>query len=291
MVQILSGKETAAAMTESLRKDAEELKARGILPALGIIRLGRREADLSYERGITKRCAAAGVEVKSRALAEDTSGEALLDLIGDLNADGSIHGILIFRPLPPHIDDNAVRNALLPAKDVDGVTDASLAGVFTGSSRGFPPCTAEACLEILSHYGIDPAGKRAVVVGRSLVAGRPAALLLMHRHSTVTVCHTRTRDLPSVVREGDLVIAAAGKPEFLGRECFREGQVIVDVGIHAGPGNVLCGDVNFAEAAETAAAITPVPGGVGAVTPSVLARHVIEAAKASGPFCCAAPEN
>lgn len=280
MAKILKGKDVADAMTTAMRLDSEKLRRQGIVPALGIIRLGEREEDLSYERGAKKRCEAAGVDVKSFTLPEDTGQENLIGLIGELNRDKSVHGVLIFRPLPFHIDDNAVRAALEPAKDADGVTCGSLATVFSGGAGpGFPPCTAEACLELLSHYGVDPAGKRAVVIGRSLVVGRPVAALLLARNATVTICHTKTRDLPAIAREADILIAAAGKRELIGKECFWAGQTIIDVGIHVREDGSLCGDVKFAEA-RAAAAVSPVPGGTGVVTTAVLARHVIQAAKA-----------
>ncbi|MDR2630282.1 MAG: bifunctional 5,10-methylenetetrahydrofolate dehydrogenase/5,10-methenyltetrahydrofolate cyclohydrolase [Spirochaetaceae bacterium] len=280
MAQILKGKEVADAMMEGMKRDTEALKSRGIIPTLGIIRMGEREDDISYEKGAKKRCDAAGVAVKNYVLPADSSQEALLEIIRGVNEDPEVHGVLLFRPLPAHINDRIVRGALLPAKDIDGITDGSLAGVFTGTPQGFPPCTAEACLEILAHYGIDPAGKRVTVVGRSLVIGRPVAMMLMHKNGTVTICHTKTKDLPAVVREGDIVIVAAGKPESLGKEHFREGQVVIDVGIHVKDSGGMCGDVKFAEVEGLVAAITPVPGGVGTVTTGVSVRHVIEAAKA-----------
>jgi methylenetetrahydrofolate dehydrogenase (NADP+)/methenyltetrahydrofolate cyclohydrolase len=281
VARILKGKDVADAMMEGMKRDTETLKGRGIVPTLGIIRLGEREDDLSYERAAKKRCDVAGVAVKNYVLPADTGQETLLELIRGINKDPLVHGALLFRPLPGRLDDRIVRGALLPAKDIDGITDASLAGVFTGTPRGFPPCTAEACLEILAHYGIDPAGKRVTVVGRSLVVGRPVAMMLMHKNATVTICHTKTRDLPAVVREGDIVIVAVGKSESLGGECFREGQVVIDVGIHVKAGGGMCGDVRFAEAESLVAAITPVPGGVGTVTTGVSVRHVIEAARAA----------
>jgi methylenetetrahydrofolate dehydrogenase (NADP+)/methenyltetrahydrofolate cyclohydrolase len=280
MAQILKGKDVADAMMESMKRDTEALKSRGITPTLGIIRLGEREDDISYEKGAKKRCDAAGVAVRNYVLPADTTQEALISLIGQVNDDSTVHGALLFRPLPKHIDDPVIRGVLRPEKDIDGITDGSLAGVFSGTSRGFPPCTAEACMEILSYYGIDPAGKRVTVIGRSLVIGRPAAMMLMHKNGTVTICHTKTRDLPAVVREGDIVIVAAGKPESIGKEHFREGQVVIDVGIHVKAGGGLCGDVKFGEVEPLVAAITPVPGGVGTVTTGVSVRHVIQAAKA-----------
>jgi methylenetetrahydrofolate dehydrogenase (NADP+)/methenyltetrahydrofolate cyclohydrolase len=279
MAQILKGKEVVDALAETMKKDVEALKAKGVTPALGIIRLGERDEDVSYEKGAKKRCDSVGVAVNQYVLPADAGERQLLDVIHGVNADKNVHGVLLFRPLPKHIDDNAIRAALLPEKDIDGITDGSLAGVFANIPLGFPPCTAEACMAILAHYGIDPAGRRVTVVGRSLVIGRPVAMMLMHKNATVTICHTKTEDLPAVVREGEIVVAAAGKAEMLGGEYFREGQTVIDVGIHVKEDGSLCGDVKFAEAEPVVRAITPVPGGVGAVTTCVTIRHVIGAAK------------
>ena len=199
--------------------------------------------------------------------------------IDRVNNDDRIHGVLIFRPLPKHLDDEAVRRALKPEKDIDGITDGSLVGVFAGTKQGFPPCTPQACMEILDHYGIDPKGKRAVVIGRSLVVGKPAAMMLLGKHATVTVCHTRTVDMPAVCREAEILIVAAGRAGVVGKEYFAPGQIVIDVGINVNAEGKLCGDVNFEEAEPVVEAITPVPGGVGTVTTSVLVGHVVEAAK------------
>ncbi|MDR2434778.1 MAG: bifunctional 5,10-methylenetetrahydrofolate dehydrogenase/5,10-methenyltetrahydrofolate cyclohydrolase [Treponema sp.] len=279
MAQILKGKEVVDSLVAGMKKDVETLKAKGIVPALGIIRVGERADDISYEKGVTKRCDTAGVVVKQYVLPVDAPQRQLLDVINTVNIDKNVHGVLLFRPLPKHIDSNAIRAALLPAKDVDGITDGSLAGVFANTGLGFPPCTAEACMTVLAHYGIDITGRRVTVVGRSLVIGRPVAMMLMHKNATITICHTRTKDLPSVVREGEIVIAAAGQSEFLTGDFFREGQIVIDVGIHVKSDGSLCGDVKFAEAEPIVKAITPVPGGVGGVTTCVTIKHVIEAAK------------
>jgi methylenetetrahydrofolate dehydrogenase (NADP+)/methenyltetrahydrofolate cyclohydrolase len=229
-----------------------------------------------------KRCETVGVEVKRVILPEDTTQEALMAALDELNRDSGVHGILIFRPLPSHLDEEAVRRAIAPEKDIDGITDGSLAGVFTGSGEGFAPCTAQAALEILDHYGISCEGKRAVVIGRSLVVGKPAAMLLMQRNATVTVCHTRTRDIPAITRQADIIIVAAGKIESVTGEFFSPGQVVIDVGINwSEEKGKLCGDVRFDEAEPIVSAITPVPGGVGTVTTSVLVSHVVEAAARS----------
>ena len=280
MAEIYKGAAVVEALNESLAARVEALKAGGIVPTLAILRVGERPDDISYEKGATKRCGGVGVEVRSVVLPGDVNQTALMAALADLNNDKSVHGILLFRPLPKHLDEEAARRAIAPAKDIDGITDGSLAGVFTGSGEGFPPCTAQAAMEILSHYGVDCTGKRAVVVGRSLVVGKPAAMMLMARHATVTVCHTRTKDLPSVARQAEILIVAAGQMESLGQEYFSPGQVVIDVGIHwNNEKGKLCGDVRFDEAEPIVAALTPVPGGVGTVTTSVLVSHVVEAAE------------
>jgi len=279
MAQLLKGADVVGAMNERMAVEAGALKAKGITPTLAIIRVGDRPDDISYERGATKRCGAVGVEVRSITLSADVAQAELMQCLTALNDDESVHGILIFRPLPKHLDEVAICAALKPEKDVDGITEGSLAGVFTGSGKGFAPCTAQACIEILDHYGIDCKGKRAVVIGRSLVVGKPAAIMLMGKHATVTVCHTRTIDIPLISRGAEILIVAAGRMESLTGEYFSPGQVVIDVGINWNEEKgKLCGDVLFEEAEPIVAAITPVPGGVGTVTTSVLVSHVIEAA-------------
>lgn len=279
MAELWKGAPVAAALTGQLTARTEQLIARGVTPTLAIIRVGQRPEDLSYERGALKRCQTIGIAVKQFILSEDPSQQDLLKVIQQVNTDPGIHGCLLFRPLPRHMDEEAVCAALSPAKDVDGITAGSLAGVFTGRGQGFPPCTAQACLELLRHYGYDLTGKRAVVVGRSLVIGRPAAMLLLHENATVTLCHTRTADLAAECRRADVLVAAVGRAGAIGADCLAPGQVVIDVGINVDADGNLVGDVDFAAASALVDAITPVPGGVGAVTTSVLARHVVEAAE------------
>ena len=279
MASILKGAPVVAAMNERNAALCEQLKAKGITPTLAVVRVGEREDDLSYEKGVMARCAKVGVEVKQFLLPADAAQEELLGVIACINADPSIHGCLLFRPLPRQFDDRTVRAALAPEKDIDGITDGSLAGVFTNTALGYPPCTAQACLEILKFYGIPLSGRRAVVVGRSLVVGKPAAMMLDRENATVTLCNSRTRDLPEVCREANIVVVAMGKAGAVGAEHLREGQVVVDVGIHVNEEGKLCGDVRFGEAEPLVEAITPVPGGVGTVTTSVLVSHVVEAAE------------
>lgn len=279
MAELWKGAPVAAALTGQLTARTEQLTARGVTPTLAIVRVGQRPEDLSYERGALKRCQTIGIAVKQFILSEDSSQQDLLKVIQQVNTDPGIHGCLLFRPLPRHMDEEAVCAALSPAKDVDGITAGSLAGVFTGRGQGFPPCTAQACLELLRHYGYDLTGKRAVVVGRSLVIGRPAAMLLLHENATVTLCHTRTADLAAECRRADVLVAAVGRAGAIGADCLAPGQVVIDVGINVDADGNLVGDVDFAAASALVDAITPVPGGVGAVTTSVLARHVVEAAE------------
>ncbi|MDR1301827.1 MAG: bifunctional 5,10-methylenetetrahydrofolate dehydrogenase/5,10-methenyltetrahydrofolate cyclohydrolase [Treponema sp.] len=283
MAKLLNGKEVAEVLTASMKKDVEALKAKGITPTLGIIRVGEKGPDISYEKGATKRCEEVGAAVKNYRLPEDTTQQALLDVIREANEDQGVHGVLLFRPLPKHIDDNAARAALLPKKDMDGITDGSMAGIYADASQGYAPCTAESVIKILEHYQIDPAGKRVVVVGRSTVIGKPVSLLLLKKNGTVTICHSKTKNMASVIQEADIVVVAMGRAESVGKESFRAGQVVVDVGVNPKPDGSkgTCGDVKFAEVEPLVEAISPVPGGVGSVTNCMLINHLIRAAQGS----------
>ena len=280
MAEILKGAAVTAALNEKMTAKVAELREKGVPPTLAILRVGERPDDVSYETGAMKRCEKIGVQVKNVILPGDVDSDTFFAVLDQLNNDPAVHGILMFRPLPKQLDNEKARQMLNPAKDIDGCTDGSLAGVFTNTKVGFPPCTAQAAMEILDFYGVECAGKKAVVIGRSLVVGRPATLMLMHKNATVTVCHTKTVDMPAIVKEADIVIVAAGKMETIGAEYFRPGQVVVDVGIgwNEEKGK-LCGDVKFEEAEPVVSAITPVPGGVGTVTTSILVSHVVEAAE------------
>lgn len=267
------------ALNEKMTAQVAQLKAQGVEPTLAILRVGERADDLSYEKGAMKRCEKVGVAVKSVVLPENVEESVFFQTLDGLNQDESVHGILMFRPLPKHIDGEKARQMLDPGKDVDGCTDGSLAGVFTNTKVGFAPCTAQAAMEILDYYGIDCTGKRAAVIGRSLVVGRPVAMMLMHKNATVTICHTKTEDMPTVTKESDILIVCAGQMESIGAEYLREDQIVIDVGIGWNEERgKLCGDVRFEEAEPVVGALTPVPGGVGTVTTSVLVSHVVEAA-------------
>lgn len=280
MAEIWKGAPVAAALSETVAAEAAELTAKGVLPTLAIFRVGERDDDLAYERGAMKRCEKVGVRVKNVVLPADVDSDTFFRTLEALNTDPEVHGILMFRPLPKQLDGEKARRMLAPEKDVDGCTDGSLAGVFTNTALGFPPCTAQAAMEMLCYYGVDPKGKRVAVIGRSLVIGRPVAMMLMHANATVTVCHTRTVDVPAVTREADIVVAASGQMESVGANYLRPGQIVIDVGIGWNEAKQkLCGDVRAEEAEPIAAALTPVPGGVGSVTSAVLCKHVVEAAK------------
>lgn len=278
MAELLKGAPVAEAINERSAELLNRLKARGITPTLAMLRVGEREDDIAYENGAAKRCEKVGVQVRRVTLPENVSQNELEEEIRRLNEDTDVHGVLMFMPLPKQLDSAAARMILSPAKDVDGITDGSLAGVFTGRGEGFAPCTAQACIEILDHYGIDCKGKRAVVIGRSLVVGKPVSMLLLAKNATVTLCHTRTVDLPHEAQNAEILIAAAGKAGTVRAEHLRDGQIVIDVGINFIDGK-MCGDVDFAAAEQLSLSLTPVPGGVGTVTTSVLVSHVVEAAR------------
>ena len=280
MAKILKGKEVADALTSQMKQDVENLKAAGVTPTLCIFRVGARPDDLSYERGAAKRASLVGIEVRNVILPADVSQEEFDQEFRKVNEDESIHGILLFRPLPKHLDNEKARQMLNPAKDIDGCTDLSLAGVFTNTKTGFPPCTAQAAMEILHYYGIPIKGRKAAVIGRSLVVGRPVAMMLMHENATVVNCHTRTVDVPSITREADILITASGQLHSVTKEYTNPSQVVIDVGINwdEAKGGI-SGDVAFEDVEPNVAAITPVPGGVGGVTTCVLISHVVEAAR------------
>ena len=288
MAKQLLGKEVNEALVAALQGRTAALKEKGVQACLGIIRLGENPSDLSYEKGATKRAEEVGVAVKNYILPEDASKEDVLKVIDEVNADATVHGVLMFRPLPKHLkaDQDEICNRLAPCKDVDSMTHMSNAGVFEGQDLGYAPCTPAACMEILDHYGIDCKGKNAVVIGRSLVVGKPAAMMLMGKNATVTVCHTKTVDTAAICREADIIISAAGVLGSLTKDFVREGQIVIDVSMNWNPEKItskgkggMSGDCVFDEVEPIVGAITPVPGGVGAVTTTVLMKHVVEAAE------------
>ena len=288
MAKQLLGKEVNEALVATLQARTAALQEKGVKACLGIIRLGENPSDLSYEKGATKRAEEVGVAVKNYILPETATKEEVLAVIDEVNADASVHGVLMFRPLPKHLkaDQDEICNRLAPAKDVDSMTHMSNAGVFEGQDLGYAPCTPAACMEILDHYGIDCKGKNAVVIGRSLVVGKPAAMMLMGKNATVTVCHTKTVDTAAICREADILISAAGVLGSLTKDFVRPGQIVIDVSMNWNPEKItskgkggMSGDAVYDEVEPIVGAITPVPGGVGAVTTTVLMKHVVEAAE------------
>lgn len=279
MAELLKGVPAAAKITEELSSRCEKLKEAGITPTLAMLRVGEKPGDIAYESGAEKRCAKIGITVKKIVLPSSASKDEILGHVHDINNDGSIHGCLMFRPLDDKEIESSAREILSPSKDVDCMTDDSLAGVFTGSGTGYPPCTAQACIELLDFYGVEIAGKNIAVIGRSLVIGRPVSMLLMNRNATVTICHSQTQNLPSICRDADIIIAAIGKPKFVDENFVSSGQTVIDVGINADANGKLCGDVDTESVSGIVRAISPVPGGVGALTTAVLAKHVIESAE------------
>lgn len=279
MEKVLKGQSVAEKILDQARKDADRLKKKKIEPLLAIVRLGEKEADLRYEKNAIRTAEKAGVGVRKLILEEKIRQGELEQVLEDLNQDPLVHGILLLKPLPPHLDAERARERVLTLKDVDGSTDGSLAGVFTGSGEGFSPCTAQAAMEILRFYGIDLEGKRCVIIGRSLVVGRPLAMLLLSANATPTLCHSKTRDLADLCKGADILIAASGRLKAYGKEFVHPGQVVIDVGINFDPKTgKIAGDMNDEEVFPLVKAITPVPGGVGSVTTAVLISHVVQAA-------------
>lgn len=272
----LKGAEVSAKIKEQVLEMTASLG--GHVPTAAIVRVGERPDDLSYEKGVMKKIAAFGMGARSFAFPEDISEEEFLEAFKSINEDEQIDGILMFMPLPKHMNGKAFENMIAPEKDLDGISPVNRAKVFAGDADGFAPCTAEAVIETLKAFDIPMAGKRAVVVGRSMVVGRPLSMLLLKENATVTVCHTKTNDLKRVCQEGEILVAAAGKAGMLDQDYVAEGAVVLDVGINVDENGKLCGDVKWDGLETKASAATPVPGGIGAVTTAVLCKHLAQAA-------------
>lgn len=278
--RILTGAPVAESLCAQLNKRLLSLRERGIVPCLAVVRIGSQIGSLSYERSIEKRCDSLGLKLTKRVFDDAVSQDELISFIESLGKDPSVHGIVLFRPLPEAMDTRSILNSIPFEKDVDGVSSFSMAAVYSGDGSGFPPCTAEAVLEMLRYYEIPVSGKKAVVVGRSLVTGRPAAMLLLREHATVTICHTRTADLAEAVSTADLVVTATGHINTLTEKHLHEGQIVIDIGINYDETRKrLCGDVDHEAAESVVSCISAVPGGIGSVTTAILCKHVIEAAE------------
>ena len=279
MAERLSGAPVAKALDKETRERAKKLAEKGIQPTLAVLRVGENDADISYEKSIIRKTSQNGIAVKQVILSENVENEAFFEVLDSLNHDEAVHGILMFRPLPAHLDGEKARTGIAAEKDVDGCSDMSLAGVFIGKELGFAPCTPQGVIELLDYYNIDLKGKDVCLVGRSLVVGKPLSALCTNRHASVDLCHSRTTDLKNHTRRADIVIMAIGKAGFFTADYVdpERGQIVIDVGMNTDEAGKLCGDAVYDELEPLVKAIAPVPGGVGSVTTAVLMRHVVEA--------------
>ena len=273
----LKGAAVAAKIKEEVDKKREAFGE--AVPVLAIVRVGEKPDDLSYERGALKRMEKLGLEARSFVFPEDISHQDFENAFREINENPEIDGILLLRPLPKQLNERRITEIIDPEKDLDGISPANMARVFAGEEKGVAPCTAEAVIEILKAYDIPITGKRAVIVGRSMVVGKPLAMLLLKENATVTVCHTKTRNLPEVCRQGEILVAAAGRAKMVDGSFAGQDAIVIDVGINVDEEGNLCGDADYSSLEGIASMATPVPGGVGAVTTSVLAKHLVLAAE------------
>ncbi len=278
-MQRLCGKEVADKIVEDLKIKVEELKGKGISPKLAILRVGAREDDLAYERGVLKRFESAGVEVEVTAVDAGISQEELDKTFDGINNDPKVHGILVFRvfrPLPKGLSDEHMRRTIDPGKDSDFMDIRNMENVLAGVPDSAAPCTAEAVMALIRHYNIETKGKKVTVVGRSLVIGKPAALILTTANATVTVCHTKTVNIEEECRNADIIVACCGVAKMITEKFVKPGQIVIDVGMNVDEEGRLCGDVDYEKVSEIADAVTPVPGGVGSITTAILLKHVVD---------------
>lgn len=273
--RILKGKPVADSMQAALSEKAHELRKKGIIPKLCIIRVGERSDDIAYETGAVKKMTATGIEADRVILNASCTQEELEEVMREKNSDEEVHGILMLRPLPAHLDEKKITQMISPEKDVDCMNPATLAGIFEPSEGFKTPCTPQAVIEMLRYYDIEMTGKKVAVLGRSSVIGKPVALLLLNENATVTICHSKTADLRETVREADIVISAMGRAKMIDGSYIREGATLIDVGINTDEDGKLCGDADFESAEKVAGAISPVPGGVGSVTTTILAKNLL----------------
>lgn len=279
MDKLLLGKNVADKLKESIREKVENLKAKAIEPKLVIVRVGEKPDDIAYQKGATKTMEDLGIVVEVLELEQESTTEQLADVMHKLNTDDKVHGVLMLRPLPQHIDENKIRNLLVIEKDIDCMSELALAGVLEPKQAKKKPCTPQAVIEILKHYNIEMSGKNAVVLGRSTVIGKPVALLLTDENATVTLCHSRTKDLAQVCKNADILVSAIGKAKFVTADFVKDGAVVIDVGINFDEDGKMVGDVDMDAVLDQVSAITPVPRGVGSVTTTVLAMNLIQGIK------------
>jgi methylenetetrahydrofolate dehydrogenase (NADP+)/methenyltetrahydrofolate cyclohydrolase len=277
--QIIKGKPVADKITEDLKKEVENLNEMGINPKLAIVRVGERPDDLAYERGALKRCQNIGIETEVVELDENISQDEFIKAIHKLNEDDKVNGILTFRPLPKHLSEDEIKYEISPKKDIDCFNPINTAKIVENDKTGYPPCTPTAVIEILKHYDINLTGANIVVLGRSMVVGKPLSMLLLNENATVNICHSKTRNLPEIASQADILVAAVGRAKMVKKDYVKDGAIVIDVGVNVDDQGNLCGDVDMEDVLDKVSMITPVPGGVGAVTTSILATNIVKACK------------
>lgn len=277
--QIIKGKPVADKISENLIKEVNDLSKEGIIPKLAIVRVGARPDDLAYERGALKRCQTIGIETEVIELEENITQEEYIKAVHKLNEDEKVNGILTFRPLPKHLNEDVIKYEIDPNKDIDCFNPINISKILENDKSGYPPCTPTAVVEILKYYDVDLSGTNIVVLGRSMVVGKPVSMLLLNENATVTICHSRTKNLPKITSNADILVAAVGKANMVKEEYIKDGAIVIDVGINVDDQGNLCGDVDTKNVLDKVSMITPVPGGVGSVTTSILASHVVKACK------------
>lgn len=276
MGEILKGKPVVETFKKEISEKVEQYKAKGVTPTMGIIRVGAREDDLSYEKGVKRNCESVGVKVNVFEIEADITMEKFIENIKEINEDPNIHGILMFRPLPSQLDMEVIKKMIAPEKDIDCMHPENLRKVFEGEEGGFIPCTPEAVIEILKYYDVPLKGADVVIVNRSMVLGKPLSMLFLKENSTVTICHSKTKDIAKLIKAADIVVTGVGRAKFFKENYFSANNIVIDVGINYDNGKI-CGDVAYEEVVENVKSITPVPGGVGTVTSTILLRHVLAA--------------
>lgn len=277
--QIIKGKPVADKISEDLKKEVKSLNEMGIKPKLAIVRVGERADDLAYERGALKRCQNIGIETEVVELDENISQDEFIKAVHKLNEDDKVNGILTFRPLPKHLSEDEIKYEINPKKDIDCFNPINTAKIVENDKTGYPPCTPTAVIEILKHYGINLTGANIVVLGRSMVVGKPLSMLLLNENATVNICHSKTRNLPEIASQADILVAAVGRAKMVKKDYVKDGAIVIDVGVNVDDQGNLCGDVDMEDVLDKVSMITPVPGGVGAVTTSILATNIVKACK------------
>ncbi|KUO65832.1 MAG: bifunctional 5,10-methylene-tetrahydrofolate dehydrogenase/5,10-methylene-tetrahydrofolate cyclohydrolase [Gracilibacter sp. BRH_c7a] len=281
MSVILNAKPVVQEIKNQLAEEVSQIQAAGIKPTLGIVRVGDRPDDVYYENSIIKNCQSIGIAVKTYTLALDIDMEAFTNILRQVNEDSSVHGILIFRPLPKQLDENVIKYIIDSNKDIDCMSPLNMAKVFEGDMEGLIPCTPAAVMETLKHYNITLQGANVVIMGRSLVVGKPLSMMLLKENATVTICHSKTKDLQGIAKKADIIVAAMGKAKLVDENYVTENSIVIDVGINDAGDGKICGDVDYEAVVDKVKSITPVPGGIGSITTAILLKHVVIACRRS----------